>query len=276
MDPAISFMNFTKKPKLTLVITSLILLFATFLGGNYMTLESEASSGFSIDLISHSLETDFVGGVFQSTLSLRADLLEDGVLSNRQVTWTANVYRLDNDGNTMGSGAVATEEIEGASLDETLSITTTRSMMRGLRVGQEKFSNNRFRYNLSVEIGGVEGGLEDPINLGNGNQYLGIVDDLMTIGELEEATGINDDTTDGGQRMSHISDDNYQIPFLKFEHDGKTLFVAQKPVKSYISWDAINGGSSDQDSNSTSSAVYGAMDCQHFLIQLLFGQLIKT
>ena len=146
-------MKLTKRKKLILVMTSLVFLFTAFLSINHITLESEASSGFSIDLISHSLETEFNGGIFESNLSLNANLLEGGELTNKEVTWTIDVYRLDNNGNTIGSGLVKTKQSEGANLNETLSINTDRNTMRRFRVGQEKFSNNRFRYRLSVEIG---------------------------------------------------------------------------------------------------------------------------
>ena len=139
-------------------------------------------------------------------------------------------------------------------------------------------------YTVRVEGGGVpEGNLENsPIDLGNSNQYLGIVSDLMTIGELEEATGIDDNTAYGGQRMSHVENSDDQIPFLKFEkNDGTILFVAQKTVRNYIAWDAINGGTNEQNTSSdptngnVNSAVYGAMrteiDGNTYKIRLLTG-----
>lgn len=112
------------------------------------------------------------------------------------------------------------------------------------------------------------GNLEDnPIDFKNGNYFLGKVSNKDIFGQNKT---IKDFFNPNGE------DVNIGTNFLKFKKGDRTvLFVAQKPVKSHISWDSINGGSSIQDVNSVKSGVYGAMvkeiNNQSYKIRLLTG-----
>lgn len=94
----------------------------------------------------------------------------------------------------------------------------------------ESISNLQF---ANIPEGSLEINLFKPIDLSNEYTYLGVVttEDLFGIG-----SNILDFLNPEGQNL------NPETNYLKFKrsNDNKVLFVAQKPVKSHISWDSIN------------------------------------
>jgi hypothetical protein len=128
---------------------------------------------------------------------------------------------------------------------------------------REKFSEYEEIHNCPF------GSLENkPIDLKNGNIFLGEVASEQIFG-----TGKN--------ILNYFNppgaDQNVNTNYLKFKSiNGAILFIAKTPIKHSISWDSINGGSSNQDSDNINSGVYGAMkktiNEEIYRIRLLKGE----
>jgi hypothetical protein len=108
---------------------------------------------------------------------------------------------------------------------------------------------------------------ESPFDLRNGCLFLGEVSTKQIFGSKN--TILNYFNPEG--KNMNVSTD-----YLKFkDENGSILFVAKIPVKRSISWNAINGGNSNQDPGSINSAVYEAMkrdiNGNIFKIRLLTG-----
>ena len=72
--------------------------------------------------------------------------------------------------------------------------------------------------------------------------YYGKVTGIITGADLFAATGTSEDSTTSGSGTAAVSDNkgiNGDITWLKFASNNKTLFVADRNVKYYISWDYL-------------------------------------
>ena len=72
--------------------------------------------------------------------------------------------------------------------------------------------------------------------------YYGKVTGIITGADLFAATGTSEDSTTSGSGTAAVSGNkgiNGDITWLKFASNNKTLFVADRNVKYYISWDYL-------------------------------------